>query len=612
MTGLRPVSKLVVVALMSCASLSVAAKEPGPDKALHALFEREFKRYLAEHPEQATLLGASGFDDKLTDQSPPAIARRKAHAGALVRELKRFDARKLSTQDRISLEILLETATLQERENAFYGDLPFSADGDGWMPVSPMHGPQLTYPFLARGTRFARAADYGHYLKRLAAIPRALAQQTAVMEAAMGAGWMPPRAAMQRVPQMFAVFTAPDVTTMPLWQPFAAIPDDIPAAERERLAEAGKRVLSEQVRPAFVAFRQFLEDRYLPAARDDLAASKLPAGPAYYAFLVRENTTLALEPAQIHETGKREVARIRGAMDAVIASTGFKGTFPEFLNFMRSDPRFFFKTPEEKLAAYRDIGKRADAELPKLFAELPRQPWGIRAMEAFQGDNADQYAPGALDGSRAGFFEANVNNVDKRPSHEMEATLLHEAVPGHHLQGARAQELKDLPTFRRSIFYTAYVEGWALYAESLGYEMGFYKDPYSRFGALSAEMLRACRLVVDTGLHSLGWTREQAIRYLADNSGVNEDVAAAEIDRYIVWPGQALGYKIGELKIRALRAKAQAALGERFDLRRFHNALLDDGALPLTVLEARIDEWIARERAARPQSASTHAGKAPP
>jgi uncharacterized protein (DUF885 family) len=428
----------------------------------------------------------------------------------------------------------------------------------------------------------------------------------------MGAGWMPPRAAMQRVPQMFAVFTAPDVTTMPLWQPFAAFPDDIPAAERERLAEAGKRVLSEQVRPAFVAFRQFLESRYLPAARDDLAASKLPAGPAYYAFLVRENTTLALEPAQIHETGKREVARIRGAMDAVIASTGFKGTFPEFLTFMRSDPRFFFKTPEEKLAAYRDIGKRADAELPKLFAELPRQPWGIRAMEAFQGDNADQYAPGALDGSRAGFFEANVNNVDKRPSHEMEATLLHEAVPGHHLQGARAQELKDLPTFRRSIFYTAYVEGWALYAESLGYEMGFYKDPYSRFGALSAEMLRACRLVVDTGLHALGWTREQAIRYLADNSGVNEDVATAEIDRYIVWPGQALGYKIGELKIRALRAKAKAALGERFDLRRFHNALLDDGALPLTVLEARIDEWIARERAARPKSASTHAGKATP
>ena len=332
------------------------------------------------------------------------------------------------------------------------------------------------------------------------------------------------------------------------------------------------------------------------------ASSKLPAGPAFYAFKVRENTTLPLDPAQVHETGKREVERIRKAMDEVIASTGFKGTFPEFLEFIRTDPRFFFKTPEARLTAYRDIAKRADAELPKLFAELPRLPYGIRAMEAYEGDNSDHYTPGALDGTRAGFFEANVNNLEKRPSHEMESTLLHEAVPGHHLQNARAQELTGLPTFRRAVWYVAYGEGWALYSESLGYEMGFYKDPYSHFGALSGEMLRACRLVVDTGLHSLGWSREQAIRYLADNSGVHEDFATAEIDRYIVWPGQALGYKVGELKIKALRANAKAALGDRFDLRRFHNALLDDGALPLTVLEARIDEWIARERAAKPQA----------
>jgi uncharacterized protein (DUF885 family) len=283
----------------------------------------------------------------------------------------------------------------------------------------------------------------------------------------------------------------------------------------------------------------------------------------------------------------------------VIASTGFKGAFPEFLEFLKTDPRFFFTTPESRLMAYRDIGKRADAELPKLFATLPRLPYGIRAMEAYEGDNSDHYSPGAIDGSRAGFFEANVNNLEKRPSHEMESTLLHETVPGHHLQIARGQEIEGLPVFRRTGWYVAYGEGWALYAESLGYEMGMYKDPYSRFGALASEMLRACRLVVDTGLHSFNWTRDQSIRYMVENAGVHQDYAAAEIDRYIVWPGQALGYKIGQLKIMALRAKAKDALGDKFDLRRFHNAVLDDGALPLTVLEARIDEWIAAERAAR-------------
>jgi uncharacterized protein (DUF885 family) len=309
-------------------------------------------------------------------------------------------------------------------------------------------------------------------------------------------------------------------------------------------------------------------------------------------------TTTKLTPAEIHETGKREVARIRAAMNEVIASTGFKGTFPEFLEFLKTDSRFFFKTPESRLMAYRDIGKRADAELPKLFATLPRLPYGIRAMEAYEGDNSDHYSPGALDGSRAGFFEANVNNLEKRPSHEMESTLLHETVPGHHLQIARAQEIEGLPVFRRTGWYVAYGEGWALYAESLGYEMGMYKDPYSRFGALAGEMLRACRLVVDTGLHSFNWTRDQSIRYMVENAGVHQDYAAAEVDRYIVWPGQALGYKIGQLRIMALRAKAKDALGDKFDLRRFHNAVLDDGALPLTVLESRIDEWIASERAA--------------
>ena len=311
---------------------------------------------------------------------------------------------------------------------------------------------------------------------------------------------------------------------------------------------------------------------------------------------MRSQTTTALEAGEVHRIGLAEVERIRAEMDKVIAATGFQGSFAAFLEFLHKDKRFFFSRPEERLRAYRDIAKRADAELPKLFAELPRMPYGIRAMEEFEGDNSDYYSGPALDGSRAGFFSANVNKLENRPSWEMEATLLHEAVPGHHLQIARAMELQGLPRFRRAGGFTAYQEGWALYAESLGFDMGFYKDPYQHFGRLVLEQLRAVRLVIDTGIHAKGWTREQSIRYFIDNGAGGADYAAAEVDRYIVLPGQALAYKIGELRIHALRKRAEQALGPRFDLRRFHNAVLDDGALPLTVLEARIDEWIRLEK----------------
>jgi uncharacterized protein (DUF885 family) len=592
---MRAAARIAAGFFLAAAVFAAAAKEPPPDKALQSLFDREFKRGLDESPEQATLLGIDGYDDRLTDYSPAAIARRKARVKAVIAELERFDPKTLSTQDRISREVMLDGLGLQARQIALYGDLPFASDEE-WMPISTMNGPHETFGYLARATPMRRSRDYENYVKRLAAMPKYIEQQTALMKTGVRSGWTPPRAAMERVPGMLAVFSGADVTASPLWRPFTAFPDDMPAPERERWKTEGKRVLAEKVHPAFAQLKRFLETTYLPAARTELAASRLPAGPDYYALRVREMTTTSLTPAEIHALGLREVARIRAAMEEVIASTEFKGSFAEFLKFVNTDARFFFKTPEARLAAYRDIAKRADAELPKLFAELPRLPYGIRAMEAYEGDNADHYSRGALDGSRAGFFDANVNNIERKPSFEMESTLLHEAVPGHHLQIARSDELQGLPTFRRTGFYVAYGEGWALYAESLGYEMGFYKDPYMHFGALANEALRACRLVVDTGLHSIGWTRDQAIRYMVDNSGFNEEMMTAEVDRYIVLPGQALGYKIGELKIKALRAKAKAALGDKFDVRRFHNAVLDDGALPLTVLEARIDEWIAREK----------------
>lgn len=580
--------------LLACAAAAAAA-EPGPDKALHALFEREFLEDLRESPETATLLGLPGYDDRWTDASPEAVARRKARTARVREELARIPPARLNTQDRISREVFLERLERGARIDAVFGALPFGAE-DAWLPVSTMQGPQFTIPYVVKATRFATVADYDNYLKRLAALPRALEQVRATLRAGVKSGWVAPREVMPRVPAMMDAFSGADVAGTPLWRPFESFPPEVPAAEQERLKAAGRKVLAERVHPAFAELKRFLVEEYTPATTGSLSVSRRPGGAAYYAALARAYTTTTLTPAEIHEIGLKEVARIRGEMDKVIAAVQFKGTFAQFIAFLNTDARFFFKTPEARLMAYRDIAKRADAALPPLFAELPRTPYGIRAMEAYEGDNADHYSRPALDGSRAGFFEANVNNLASKPSHEMESVLLHEAVPGHHLQIARAQELQGLPRFRRSGGDTAYVEGWALYAESLGAAMGFYTDPYNRFGALMGEMLRACRLVVDTGLHSRDWTRAQAIRYMVDNGAGNEDMMAAEVDRYIVMPGQALAYKVGQLKITALREKARAALGERFDIRRFHNAVLDDGALPLIVLERRIDDWIAAER----------------
>jgi uncharacterized protein (DUF885 family) len=590
----RFVAGLVVAALLPGAAL---AAEPAPDAELRKFFDRVFQEDLRENPELATVVGVEGGNDKLADRSAAATERRKARVKARLAELRRFDPANLNTQDRISREVMLDGLGREDRINAIFGTLPFGADDlDNWLIASPIQGIQDWFGYLAKAAPTRNAKDYEDYLKRVEAIPAALTQLTARLRVGMKSGWMPPRAVMASVAPQIQVFAQGEPEHSPLFVPFKAFPAALPQAEQQRLTAAGKQAITARVQPAFATFQRFVETEYIPAAPEALGFTQRPAGAKGYELAIEAYTTTTLTARQIHDTGLAEVARIRGEMEKVIASTGFKGTFAEFQQFLREDPRFYFTKPDDMLTAYRDMAKRADAELPRFFAELPRLPYGIRAMDAHEGDNSDHYSRGALDGSRAGYFEANTNNLAKRPKYDMESTLLHEAVPGHHLQIARAQELQGLPEFRRAGGYNAYQEGWALYAESLGYEMGFYKDPYTRFGTLSNEMLRACRLVIDTGVHALGWTREQSIRDLLDNTGSHEAYAVAEIDRYIVWPGQALGYKVGELRIKALRAKATAALGERFDIRRFHNAILDDGPLPLAVLEARIDEWIKLEK----------------
>jgi uncharacterized protein (DUF885 family) len=575
-----------------------AQSTPGKDAAAqaHALFDEYWQWTLREYPEVATFVGDHRYDDRLTDQSAAAVGRRRAMRAEFLKRAAGVDAAALSSTDRVSLRVLQYQLDQEVALDKLCAPLPCSFN-ESWSPVTQMDGPQFDVPQLVNATRFASVRDYDAYLMRLDALPVQIDQLIVRMETGMSLGWMPAKIAIARVPGQLDAQLDPDPEKNPEYKPFLTFPADIAAADRERLAAAGRRAIKDKVIPAFRRLRDFYDQRYLPMARSNIASSSLPPGPRYYEALLAVITTTRMSAKEIHDLGLAEVARIGREMDATVTATGFKGPRAEFQKSINTDPRFLYTRAEEMLAGYRDIAKRADAELPRLFAELPRLPYGIRAMRPEEGDNAEYYVPGAEDGSRAGYFQANVNSLSRRPKWTMETLLLHEAVPGHHLQVARAQEMKNLPDFRRNGFFMAYGEGWALYAESLGHEMGFYIDPYSKFGNLSAEMHRAARLVVDTGIHAFGWTREQAISYLEDNAALTPESATAEVDRYIVQPAQATAYKVGELKIKALRARARNELGDKFDLRRFHNAVLDNGAVPLDVLEEQIGDWIAAERA---------------
>ncbi|HKP66678.1 MAG TPA: DUF885 domain-containing protein [Casimicrobiaceae bacterium] len=577
----------LIVSIAGCVAPALA-QTSAADEA-NAIFAEYWERIAEELPEYSTFRGDDRYNDRLTDWSPEAIARRRDYARELLARVTRIDADQLSGQTRVSLDVLRATLDRRVRVQKF--------DGSELMPVSPMTGPQLEFSLLVKSTRFQNTDDYRKYLRRLAAFPQQLRQIEALLRRGLATGWVLPAQAIQNVPAQMDAWLTPDINVNPAGRPFVDVPAAIPAATREQLAADGRRAIADDVAPAFRALKTFFVTTYMPGARKQLGASTLPDGAAYYDALIADQTTTTMTAADIHALGLREVARIDAAIVDAIAKTGFRGTRDEFYRSLHESPQFYYTRADELLTGYRDIAKRADAELPSLFAQLPRLPYGIRAMEAFEGENADHYTVGSEQGARAGFFEANTNNLRSRPKYEMENVFLHEAVPGHHLQTARAQELAGLPEFRKHTFIVAYVEGWALYAESLGDEMGFYRDPYSKFGQLAWEMVRACRLVIDTGIHALGWERQRAIDYLVDHSGITREFATAEVDRYIVQPGQALGYKLGELRIKALRAKAAAALGERFNIRRFHNAVIDDGALPLDVLEQRIDAWIAAEKA---------------
>lgn len=586
---MRAIATWVTVGLLGCALSAPALADPAAD--LKALFDSEWERGLRADPLSATQQGDSRFDHLLPDLSAEAIeAAKQADRDALQR-LRAIPIDALSDADRINHQVFEWNLSQQIAAQRF--------------PVETIalnqRGGIQTFDTVLEQMRFRTVKDYENWIARLRAFGVLADQTIALMRRGAEQGFAPPRVVMQRVSAQFAKQTVDKAEDSGFFAPFRQFPEGIPASEQQRLTAEGRAAIAEVVLPAYQRLRAFYDDEYLPKTPASIAATDLPQGADYYAQLARYFTTTELSPDAIHQIGVDEVARIRGEMLKIKDEVGFEGELGAFFDHLRTDPKFFHRSPEALLAAYRDVSKRIDPELVKVFGKLPRLPYGVRAIpDSLAPDTTTAYyQPGAADGSRAGYYYVNLYKPESRPTWEMMALSLHEAVPGHHFQFALGLELPEQPMFRRTGYIVAYGEGWALYAERLGYEMGLYDDPYDRFGQLTYDMWRAVRLVVDTGMHAKGWSRERAIAYFKDNAPKTEQDIVNEIDRYIAWPGQALGYKIGQLKILELRARAEKTLGERFDVRAFHDAVLGTGSVPLAVLEREIDRWIA-QRAATP------------
>ena len=554
------------------------------------LFDLTWDYVMHSSPEFATLLGYTGLNDRWSDESPEAIEFGRATSHKILRALDSIDRSQLTPAEQVNFDLARRRIQRGIEGDKFHGE---------YMPINQMGGPHQDIPQLLSFTPANSVKDYEDILTRLRSLPTVLEQTTALLNKGLAEGITPPRVTLREVPSQVGSLLVDDPMQSPMLKAFQKFPASIPAPEQERLKAEAVKAFNEQVAPAFRKLQTYLANTYLPAARDSIAMSALPDGKAWYAYNVSNQTTTDLTPDQIHQIGLSEVKRIRGEMDKLIASTGFKGSFAEFLTFLRTDPRFFYDKPEDLLTGYRDIAKRIDPGLVKLFGKLPRLPYGVIPVPSYseKAQTTAYYNDGSLAAGRPGYFYANTYDLKSRPKWEMEALTLHEAVPGHHLQISLAQELEDVPQWRRYDNYTAFVEGWGLYAESLGSDLGLYEDPYSKFGQLTYEMWRAVRLVVDTGMHTKGWTRQQAIDYFKANAGKAEHDIEVEVDRYIVWPGQALAYKIGELKIKELRAYAEKELGSKFDVRTFHDHVLGNGALPLDLLEKNIKTWVAEEKA---------------
>jgi uncharacterized protein (DUF885 family) len=524
----------------------------------------------------------------LPDLSAETLAAQTKQRQQWLEQLEQVDVSGLTEQQKINHAILVYSLKNEVSEYQYGAHL---------MPLTSESGFHSNLAFMVSGTEFKSLQDYQDYLKKLSTIPAYMQQQTDWMKQGLATGMTQPKAVLAGFDQSILAFISKTPEQSVFYQPFVKAPDFVEAGQWSLLQQQAKTLVEQQINPAYQKFYQFMQQDYLPSARDTVGASEWPSGREYYQNRLEHYTTLKLTPEQVHQTGLEEVTRIRAEMQEIIRSVGFKGEFADFIQFLRSDPQFYAKTDTELLKEASFIAKKIDAELPKYFKTLPRTPYGVAPVPA---EIAPKYTSGRYSGShrddRAGFYWVNTYALDRRPLYEMEALTLHEAVPGHHLQISLAREQDALPEYRRNFYTSAFGEGWGLYAEYLGIEMGFYQDPYSDFGRLTYEMWRAARLVVDTGIHTMGWSRQQAIDFLASNTALSMHNVTTEIDRYISWPAQALSYKLGELTIKKLRKEAQEQLGSRFDLREFHEVVLGNGSVPLSVLEQQVRTYIQQKK----------------
>lgn len=555
------------------------------------LIEDDWQAMLRFQPLRATSLGDARYNHLLPTISEEAFANRLSELRAFETRWQQIDRNALSDDDQLNYDLFGERLKNQ------IGSLEHH---EYRLPMNKTNGFHSYFPYLfASRLPHKTIADYENILARLRALPDYIAGQISVMQVGLDTGYIPPTVTLDGVTDQIHTQFVEDVDDSLFFAPFKRFGATIPTQEQVRLQDEGRTIIRDAVLPAWQQLLDFFEDTYYPASRDSIAAADLPEGDAYYRYTIRRETTLDLSPEEIHKIGLEEVAQIRAEMQAVVTESGFDGDIAAFTEFLRTDPQFYPDTADQLLKEAAYIVKRMEGKLPQLFKTLPRMPYGVVPMPAAiaPGNTTARYSPPSGDGTRAGEYWVNTTDLKSRPLYEMEALSLHEAVPGHHLQIALQMELDNLPLFRRYTFFNAYIEGWALYSERLGLDVGFYDTPYSNFGRLSFAMWRACRLVVDTGIHALGWTRQQAIDYMVHNTSLSLLNITNEVDRYIGWAGQSLSYKIGEIKMRELRQTAEDALGANFDIREFHDVILLSGALPLNILEQRVMSWIEAQKA---------------
>ena len=592
---LRPWRRALLALVASAAAGLAPAGHAAASPASHALAQLINEQWAADlkaDPLLATQSGDSRYNDRLPVATAAEFERAAKLDAAFLARLRRIDRAALRPEEQLNLDLL--DFVLRERVAL----APFRGYR---IPLVSDEGFHIEVTRMADGVPMRTVRDYEDYLARLAAIPEYFRENLANLRTGLADGFTLPAAILPGVITVIDAQQFPNAEASPFYEPFRHLPESIEPDDRARLALAARATIESAVLPAYRELKRFFTEEYLPGARRTVGAGDLPDGERYYAALVRFYTNLDVTPDEVHAIGLREVARIHGEMQEVIRRTGFDGDFPAFLSFLRSDPQFYAKTPDELLKDAAFIAKQIDGRLPGYFGRLPRLPYSVEPVPADIAPNytMGRYAPPPLGGTRGGQFWVNTYALDTRPLYVLPALTLHEAVPGHHLQGALAMELEHVPPFRRKLYPHAFGEGWGLYAEKLGVEMGMYRTPYEEFGRLTYEMWRACRLVVDTGLHAKCWSRQQALDYLAAYTALSLHEVRTELERYIAWPGQALAYKMGELKILELRARAERTLGARFDLREFHDAVLGNGGIPLPVLERQIDAYLARVRARR-------------